>query len=72
MRNLSIGVALEGDIYRAYASDGISGNNIAVAKARSRAVALVQLFDYLSEEFSASFYDDGRIEIPEENQCTKT
>jgi len=72
MRNVSIGVALEGDIYRAYAADGISGNNIAVAKASSKAEALVHLFDYLSEEYSASFYDDGRIEIPEENQCTKT
>jgi len=72
MRNLSIGVSLEGDKYRAYAADGISGNNIAVAKSTSRAETLVHLFDYLSEEFSASFYDDGRIEIPEENQCTKT
>lgn len=67
MRNLSIGVALEGDIYRAYAADGISGNNIAVAKSTSRAEALVQLFDYLSEEYSSSFYDDGRIEKQEEN-----
>lgn len=67
MRNLSIGVVLEGDIYRAYAADGISGNNIAVAKSPSRAAALVQLFDYLTEEFSASFYDYGRIEKQEEN-----
>jgi hypothetical protein len=57
MRNISVGVCKEKGCYRAYASDGISGNNIAIVKADSRFEALVKLFDYLATEYGLSFYD---------------
>ncbi len=55
MKTVTIGICKEPGTFRAYCAH--NGENIAVAKATSRAEALVQLFDILAFDYVDYFYD---------------
>ncbi len=55
MKTVTIGICKEPGTFRAYCAH--NGENIAVAKATSRAEALVQLFDILAFDYVDDFYD---------------